>query len=460
MSLFLLGWLKHIQTTCRAVLSVRNLCVILAIALPLSGCTKNTATDTEEKAVVDVPGTVSVLGAIGGDQQAQLEAALEPFEQETGIEVRYEGTDAFTTLLPVRIDSNDAPDVAMFPQPGLMRSLAEEGALVPLGNVLTREELTEYYPESWIELSEVNSEVYGIWYKAAVKSLVWYSPEQFARAGYKPPKTWEEMTALSDRMVADGNTPWCLGLESGNASGWPGTDWIEEIVLRQSGPDYYDQWVNHQVPFDAPEVQAAFRTFGEIARSSDYVWGGKTGALSIPWGDAIGGLFGAEPDCMMHRQGNFASVFFPDDAVFGKNIDFFPTPDINPQYSNALVVAGDIFAMVNDTPEARKLMAYLATPKPHEIGAAGGDFLSANKQVDINVYPDAISRKQAKLLTEADIVRFDGSDLMPGAVGTGTFWSGIMDFVAGSSEADVTEKIEFYWPDAAELEETELSSTQ
>ena len=432
---------------------------MLAIALPLSSCIKDTATDAEEKAVVDTPGTVTVLGVITGEQQTQLEAALEPFEQETGIEVIYEGTDAFTTLLPVRIDSNDAPDVALFPQPGLMRSLAEEGALVPLDTVLTREQLAQYYPESWIELSKINREVYGIWYRAAVKSLVWYVPEQFEQAGYKPPQTWEEMTALSDRMVADGKTPWCLGLESGNSSGWPGTDWIEEIVLRQSGPDYYDRWVDHQVPFDAPEVQAAFRFFGEIVRSPDYVWGGKTGALSIPWGDSIAGLFGENPNCMMHRQGNFATGFFPDDVVLGEGVDFFPTPDINPQYSNALVVAGDIFSMVNDTPEARKLIAYLATPKPHEIWAAKGGFLSANKQVNLNVYPDEISRKQANLLTDADIVRFDGSDLMPGAVGTGTFWSGIMDFVAGSSAADVTEKIEFYWPAEAELEETELSST-
>lgn len=430
---------------------------VAAIACLLSACAAEETTDTSES-IEDRPGTVTVLGAISGEQQAQLEAALEPFEEKTGIEVIYEGTDAFTTLLPVRIDSNDAPDVAMFPQPGLMRSLAEEGALVPLDNVLSREELAQYYPESWIELSEVDSQVYGIWYRAAVKSLVWYVPEQFKEAGYEPPDTWEEMIALSDRMVADGKTPWCLGLESGNASGWPGTDWIEEIVLRQSGPEYYDQWVNHEVPFDAPQVQEAFRYFGEIAKSSDYVWGGKTGALSIPWGDSVAGLFGENPDCMMHRQGNFISGFFPEGVALGEDIDFFPTPDINGQYQNALVVGGDIFAMTRDSPEARQLMAYMATPEPHEIWAAEGGFLSANKQVDLSVYPDKISRKQAALLTEAEIVRFDGSDLMPGAVGTGTFWSGMMDFVAGSSEADVTKKIEFYWPKAEELEETEVSS--
>ena len=432
--------------------------VLAAIALSLTACAPEDT--TEEQADESPPGTVSVLGVITGEQQAQLEAALAPFEEETGIEVIYEGTDAFTTLLPVRIDSNDAPDIALFPQPGLMRSLAEEGALVPLNDVIAREDLAAYYPESWIELSEVGSEVYGIWFRASVKSLVWYVPEQFEQAGYEPPETWEEMMALSDRMIADGKTPWCLGLESGNASGWVGTDWIEEIVLRQSGPEYYDRWVNHEVPFDAPEVQAAFEYFGEIAQSDDYVWGGKTGALSIPWGDSVAGLFGENPDCMMHRQGNFIAGFFPEDVVLGEDVDFFPTPNINDQYENALVVAGDIVAMINDSSEARALMAYMATPEPHEIWAANGGFLSANKQVDLEVYPDEISRKQAALLTEADIVRFDGSDLMPGAVGTGTFWSGIMDFVAGSSKENVTQKIEFYWPEDSELEEVEVSSTQ
>ena len=423
----------------------------LSVLIPLVGCDGRSTVVPDEaaqsaQASTSGSGTVSVLGNISGDQQAQLEAALLPFEEETGIDVIYEGTDAFTTLLPVRIDSNDAPDIAMFPQPGLMRSLAEEGALIPLDNVLTREALAQYYPESWIELSEVDGEVYGIWYRASVKSLVWYVPEEFEKGGYETPETWEEMMALSDRMVEDGKTAWCLGLEAGSSSGWVGTDWIEEIVLRQAGPDYYDQWVNHEVPFDDAKVQAAFETFGKIVRSPGYVFGGKTGALSIPFGESIKGLFGTNPDCLMHRQANFASEFFPANAELGKDIDFFPVPDIDPQYSNALLVAGDIFSMLNDTPEARKLMAYLATPEPHEIWAANGGFLSANKQVDLDVYPDEITQKQAALLTQADIVRFDGSDLMPGSVGTGTFWSGIMDFVAGTSAEKVTEKIEFYWP--------------
>lgn len=432
----------------------KGLTLGIAVALPLASCSQPPETAIEEGTQPTGAKTVSVLGVVVGDQQEKLEAALAPFEEETGIDVIYEGTDAFTTLLPVRVDSGDAPDIAMFPQPGLMKSLADEGALIPVTEVLSREELAQYYPESWIKLSTVNDEIYGIWYRSAVKSLVWYVPEEFEARGYEIPKTWDEMTALSDQMVADGISPWCLGLESGNASGWPATDWIEEIVLRTAGPDFYQKWVDHEVPFNAPEVQKAFEYFGQIVRSPGYVWGGKTAALSIPWGDSPSGLFSDPPVCFMHRQGNFITSFFPKDIVLGEDVDFFPTPDIDPEYANSLLVAGDIFSMLNDTPEARALMAYLATPTPHEIWAEQGGFLSANKQVDLDVYPDEVSRRQAELLTSADFVQFDASDAMPGAVGTGTFWSGAMNFVAGSSAKEITDQIEFYWPEETDLDET------
>ncbi len=446
--LLAMGWRKQM-----------SLCLTLsAIALPLTGvlagCSQPNGSDVETETRQPTGAkTVTVLGAFVGEQQTQLEEALAPFEKETGIDVIYEGTDAFTTLLPVRIDSGDAPDIAMFPQPGLMRSLAEEGAIVPVTEVLTREQLQSYYPDSWIDLSTVNDEIYGIWYRAAVKSLVWYNPKEFAKKGYKIPNTWAEMIALSDQIVAEGGTPWCLGLEGGNSSGWPGTDWVEDILLHTAGPDFYDKWVQHEVPFNAPQVQEAFQYFGEIAKNPSYVYGGKTGALSIAWGDSIAGVFTTPPNCYMQKQGNFISGFFPENVVLGEDVDFFPTPVINPEYGKALLVAGDIFSMLNDTPEARQLMAYVATPTPHEIWAAKGNFLSANKQVNLNVYPDEITRKQAELLTKAEIVQFDASDSMPGAVGTGTFWSGMMDFVAGASAAEVTDKIEYYWPKGSELED-------
>lgn len=387
--------------------------------------------------------TVTVLGVVIGEQQEKLEQALAPFEAETGIEVVYEGTDAFATLLPVRVDSGNAPDIAMFPQPGLMRDFAQEGRLVPIGEFM---DMTDAYSEDWLTLATVDDSLYGVWYRASVKSLVWYSPAAFAAAGYDLPTTWDDLIALSDQIVQDGGTPWCLGLESGDATGWVGTDWVEDIVLRTAGPEVYDQWITHEIPFTDDRIKAAFEQFGAIALNPDYVAGGAVGVLSTPFGDAPKPLFEDPPGCYLHRQANFIATFFPESVELGTDVSIFPLPGINPDYGTPVLVAGDVFAMFNDTPAARALMEYLATAQPHEIWAGLGGYISPHQQVSLDVYPDDLTRQQAEILANADIIRFDGSDMMPGAVGTGTFWTGITSYVGGTDVDTVLEDIDQSWP--------------
>ena len=389
--------------------------------------------------------TVTVLGVVVGEQQAKLEAALAPFEEQTGIKVIYEGTDAFATLLPVRVESGDAPDVAMFPQPGLMRDFAQSDQLVSMSDFINSDELQQAYSQDWIDLGTVDGELYGIWYRASVKSLVWYDPQEFAARGYEIPETWSEMMALSDRIVADGGTPWCLGMESGDATGWVGTDWIEDIMLRTAGAEVYDQWVNHEIAFNAPPVQEAFEQFGEIVLNPEYIYGGVVGAISIPFGDSPRGLLQEPPNCYLHRQASFIASFLPEEAVLGENIAVFPFPSIDPEFGNPVLVAGDVFAMFNDTPEARALMQYLATPEPHEIWAKLGGFISPHQQVSLDVYPNEVAQTQAEILANAETVRFDASDMMPSQVGTGTFWTGIVDFVGGEDVEEVLTDIEESW---------------
>lgn len=391
-------------------------------------------------------GTVTVLGVVVGEQQEKLEAVFAPFEEETGIDVVYEGTDAFATLLPVRVESGDAPDIAMFPQPGLMADFAESGQLVPVTSFIEMSALEAAYPQDWLTLGTVDSELYGVWFRASVKSLVWYNPQAFAAAGYEIPTTWDEMIALSDQIVADGGTPWCLGMESGDATGWVGTDWVEDIMLRTAGPEVYDQWINHEIAFDAEPVQTAFEEFGNIVLNPDYISGGTVGAISTPFGDSIQGLFGDEPRCYMHRQANFIASFLPEEAVPGENVAVFPLPGIDPEFGTPVLVAGDVFAMFNDTPEAQALMEYLTTPEAHEIWASSGGFISPHNEVGLDVYPDEVTQQQAEILANAEIVRFDGSDMMPGVVGTGTFWSGIVDYVGGEDVESVLSNIESSWP--------------
>jgi alpha-glucoside transport system substrate-binding protein len=425
----------------------RHLSPGIAIGLSLSflaACEggQKTAEDGGEA----VAGTVTVLGVVVGEQQEKLEAALAPFEAETGIDVVYEGTDAFATLLPVRVESGDAPDVAMFPQPGLMADFAESGQLVPITNFMDQAALETAYSDDWLQLATLNDDLYGVWLRASVKSLVWYNPQIFEAKGYSIPTTWAEMIALSDQIVAEGETPWCLGMESGDATGWVGTDWVEDIMLRTAGPEVYDQWITHEIPFDAEPVRTAFAQFGEIVLNPDYISGGTVGAISTPFGDSIQGLFGEPPRCYMHRQANFIASFLPEEAVPGENIAVFPLPGIDPAFGIPVLVAGDVFAVFNDTPEAQALMAYLATPTPHEIWAAAGGFISPHNDVGLDVYPDEVTRQQAEILANAEIVRFDGSDMMPGVVGTGTFWSGIVDYVGGEDLDSVLSGIESSWP--------------
>ncbi|VEP12617.1 Alpha-glucosides-binding periplasmic protein AglE [Hyella patelloides LEGE 07179] len=413
----------------------------LTIATVITAC----GSGTEEQQASEDTKTVTVLGVVVGEQQDKLEAALAPFEEKTGITIVYEGTDAFATLLPVRVESGDAPDVAMFAQPGLMRDFAQSGQLVPISGFMEQSKLEEAYSQDWIDLAKVDDELYGVWYRAYVKSLVWYNPQAFAAQGYEVPQTWSEMITLSDRIVADGQTPWCLGMESGDATGWVGTDWVEDIMLRTAGAEVYDRWVNHEIPFDAPPVKEAFDKFGEIVLNPEYVQGGIVGAISTPFGDSPRGLLREPPNCYLHRQSSITSSFLPAEAVLGENIAVFPLPGIKEEFGTPVLVGGDVFAMFNDTPEARALMEYLATPEPHEIWAKLGGFISPHQQVSLDVYPDEVSKEQAEILANAETIRYDGSDMMPSSVGTGTFWTGIIDFVGGEDAEEVLTEIEKSW---------------
>ncbi|MEO0356591.1 MAG: ABC transporter substrate-binding protein [Cyanobacteria bacterium P01_A01_bin.3] len=407
-----------------------------AIGIVLAACSPSPPTPT-----------VTILGSITGDGEATIAEVLAPFEEANGIDVVYEGTDQFATVLIARLTAGNPPDIALFPQPGLMADLAREGDLLALDDVLSNEQLESAFDRQWLELASVDDRPYGIWARASLKSLVWYSPPVFAAAGYEVPSTWEELQALSDRMVSDGNIPWCIGLESGAASGWPGTDWVEEFVLRQSGPEVYDRWVGGETPFSEPAIASAFNSFAELVQDGDRVLGGAVGAISTPFGDSPAALFDDPPGCYLHRQASFISTFFPDTVEPGRDVAVFPFPAMNPEFSNVLLVSGEQFGLLSDTPEARAMMEYLTTAEPHRIWSQAEGFVSPFRGIAIASYTDPNTRKQAEVLASADTLRFDGSDLMPGEVGTGAFWEGIIDLASGTADLDtVLADIDRRWP--------------
>ena len=389
--------------------------------------------------------SVTVMGVWTGGEAEAFEKMVAPFEKETGIKVEFTGTRDLPAILTTRVEAGNPPDVSAMPNPGQMVQFARDGKLVDLATFMDIDGLKSEYSDAWIELGSYQGKLHAVFISADLKSMVWYNPKAFAAAGYTVPKTWDELMALSDKMVADGNTPWAIGLESGAASGWPGTDWIEDIMLRIAPPETYDAWVDHGIAWTNEAVVEAFEIFGKIALNDKYVYGGPNAVLTIPFDDSADALFTSPPNAYLHRQATFIKGFFLEhfpDLVAGEDYDFFPFPSIKAEYGTPALGAADMLAMFNDTPEARAFMEYIASAPAQEIWVGELGKLAPNQKVDPSVYPDDITRKAAEFLGEASVFRFDGSDLMPAAVGSGSFWTGILDYVSGRKLMTVLLEIE------------------
>lgn len=389
--------------------------------------------------------TITVLGIWVGAERDAFMKMLEPFEAATGIRVEFTGTRDLSAILTTRVAAGNPPDVSALPNPGQMQEFAEIGALVDLSGFMDMGKLQDEYAKVWIDLGSHRGKLYSIFISVDLKSLIWYNPKAFADAGYQIPQAWDELITLSDKMVAQGKTPWSIGLESGAASGWPGTDWIEDIMLRIAKPEVYDKWVNHEISWTDSAVKRAWELFGQIARNEKYVYGGPAIVLTTNFGDAPNVLFTSPPRAYMHKQATFIKNFilkYDPNLKAGEDFSFFPFPSIDREYGTAALFAADMFAVFNDTPEAQALMRYLATAGAQEIWVVQLGKLSANKRVNPSAYPDDLTRKAAQILASAQTFRFDASDLMPAAVGSGSFWSGILDYVGGEDLDSVLKRIE------------------
>ena len=395
---------------------------------------------------------VTVFGPWLGPDQESVEAVLAPFAAASGHDVRYVGSDSFEQQILVDAEAGSAPNVAVFPQPGLASDMASRGFLTPL-KAGTGDWIRDNYAagQSWVDLgtyadADGNDQLYGFFYKVDVKSLVWYSPENFEDAGYEVPTTMEDLKALTDQIVADGGTPWCIGLGSGGATGWPATDWVEDMMLRTQSPADYDAWVSNELKFTDAKVIGAIEEFGAFARNDAYVAGGAGAVASTDFRDSPKGMFSSPPQCYMHRQASFIPAFFPEGTVVGEDADFFYFPAYaGKDLGNPVLGAGTVWAITNENQAAHDLIAYLQTPQAHEIWMARKGFLTPHKGVDTSVFSDPTLKKMNDILLGATTFRFDGSDLMPGGVGAGSFWTGMVDYAGGKAAADVAAEIQASW---------------
>lgn len=399
--------------------------------------------------------TVQVYSTIQEREADDLVTSFEQFEECTGITVDYVGTQEFETQINVRVEAGDPPGIAIIPQPGLLARLVEAGHVMEAPDAVEAN-VDEFWSESWKGYGTFDDVFYAAPLMASVKGWVWYSPSEFAEKGYEVPATWDEMMELTAQMAADGadNTqyrPWCIGFESGDATGWPGTDWIEDIVLRQAGPEAYDQWVAGELPFASPEIQGAFDTFGEIALNPEYVNGGLGGPESIistSFND--GGLPILDGNCSMHHQASFYEAQWPEGTTVAEDGDVwaFITPPVAEGDPAAVTGGGEFVAAFNDDPATVALQTFMSSDTWANIRVSLGGVISANQGLDPANASSPIGQQAVEILQNPDtIFRFDASDLMPAAVGAASFWTGMVDWVNGTKTTEqVTSEIDATWP--------------
>jgi alpha-glucoside transport system substrate-binding protein len=393
---------------------------------------------------------VEVMWGFGGGQSKAFQASLKEFEQSSGIKVKLtEAAQSFDTLIRTRVQGNNFPDVALFPQPGLMLDIAKSGKMQDLGTMLNIDQLKTTLVPGELEAATKDGKVYGVPVVMNVKSLVWYPKKAWDAKGYTAPKTIAELEQLTEKIKADGTAPWCVGIESAAATGWPATDWIEDFVLRYGGPETYDKWTRHEIPFNDPVVKQAATEFEKLALADGNVFGGRKAVVSNNFATAANPMFQDPPKCFLHRQGNFItqSGFFPDKVRenMDENVGVFQLPG-QTEADKPVLGGGDLIGAFTNDDDTKKVLEYLTSPS-YKGWVEEGGFISPHKTYDVSQYRDKLTAEVAKLAYESTVFRFDGSDVMPGSVGAGTFWKGMTAWISGQKDLDTALKdVEDSWP--------------
>ena len=392
--------------------------------------------------------SVSMYTSIRDIEADRYVQSFEEFEKCTGIKIAYEGSGEFEAQLNVKVQGGNAPDIAFIPQPGLLQRFVEAGEVVeaPEG---VQANVDEHWSEAWKGYGSVDDTLYAAPMGANVKSYVWYSPKAFTEAGYEIPTTFDELIELSDTIAATGKKPWCAGIESGDATGWVTTDWTEDLVLRDAGVDVYDQWVAHEIPFDDPAIVSAVDKVGSILKNEQYVNGGYGDVRSIATTSfQDGGLPILTGDCSLHRQASFYANQWPEGTVVAEDGDvfafYFPGESAD---SKPVLGGGEFVAAFNDRPEVALVQTYLSSDEYANTKAEIGDWISANTGLDLANVANPIDKLSVETLQDPSAeFRFDASDLMPAAVGAGSFWQGMTEWINGKSTAEVLSQIEDSYP--------------
>jgi alpha-glucoside transport system substrate-binding protein len=397
--------------------------------------------------------TVTIFGVESSDNEAgAMQDALTEFGDANGMTIEYVGARDFEEQINSQVSGGNPPDIASFPQPGKVLSFADSGDVLPVPDDVVAS-ASEGWGESWFAFTNKDGTQYGIPIKADLKSLVWYLPSVWEEKGYTVPETLDDFFALTDEMIANGDTPLCVGIESGPATGWPFTDWTEELVLRNEGIDYYNQWVAHEVPFNDPPVVEAMTQVNDLWTTEGAVYAPGGSIAATPFGDNGQAL--VDGSCMMHRQANFFSSFMPEGTEFGDgpgqvSTFYFPSNEGKP-----ILVGGINAAAFRDAPEVWAVVTYMGSAEfanarqaaqAARVGGGISGFMSANSGADPSLYTP-LEQGFLEILATGDPAAFDASDQMPSEVGSGSFWREATALVNGETDPQgAADAIEESWP--------------
>ncbi|MGC5041181.1 ABC transporter substrate-binding protein [Streptomyces sp. DT190] len=422
-----------------------------ALALSLTACggddgndsSGDTGTSEETANSVTLPkldGTSLEIAAVWtGTEQANFKKVLAEFEKRTGAKVTFvPAQDPIINFIGSKVAGGQPPDVVMLPQPGAIKQAVDRGWAKPLG-ADAQKELGENYSQGWQDIGKVGDKQYGVYYKAANKSLIWYNNRVFENAGASEPETWPDLLNTAQTVYDSGVTPFSVG----GAEGWTLTDWFENVYLSQAGPEKYDQLAKHEIKWTDPSVKDALTTLAQVWGKPDYIAGGANGALQTDFPASVTQVFtgGDQPKAAMVAAGDFAQVNIPSSMKVGTDAKVFPFPAVGD--NGPVVSAGDAAVILEDSKGAQALATWLASPDAATIQAKLGGYLSPNKNVENSAYPNSVQQKIAKALIDAgDDFRFDMSDQAPQAFG-GTpgkgEWKILQDFLKNPKDVAGTQ---------------------
>lgn len=424
-------------------------CCLLALVVLLMQLRGGAGHDDAQAAPPDSHRRVTLLSSFSLQDSARYQEAFAALERSAGIEVviRAAGGD-FADHVYVATPGFDAPDIAVFAQPGLFREMVAGGFVQPLPDDLAQSVVRDFPP--FIDpLLRQGERHYGLWARVAIKSLVWYRRALFEQHGLAVPRTDAELAALEQRIMRKGLVPWCIGVAARGATGWVGTDWVEEFMLRDAGPAAYDRWVSLEMPFTAGPVRRAFARWDRMVRTPGMTSGGPQKVLST-FVEEAARQFSSDPaPCLMMRNAEWVTSEFPDSMHIGpgEQVDFFILPGQSASHVE-LLVAGDVAAPLNARPETMEVLRYMASADFGRRRAAAGAYLSGHKDVEPASYAEPLAARLSEVWHNAAVMRMDASDLMPAVLGTAAFWTAMVDNLKGTSVNDVTANIDATWRQA------------